>query len=47
MKPLLLLACLAGVSCGPGASDNPPRFWISLDGTELKLRLAPVEPVPF
>jgi hypothetical protein len=43
-----LLISLLCVACGPGESSvNPPRFWITTDGSELRLRLTPVEPVPF
>ena len=42
-----VLAALVCVSCGPGDAVNPPRFWITTDGSELKIRLTPIEPIPF
>ena len=46
MKWLVALASLA-VGCGPETGQNPPAFWLALDGSELRVRLIPVEPPPF
>jgi hypothetical protein len=50
---LLYVACFACValsSCSGPAGDsgsNPPKLFLATDGSELKLRLVPVEPEPF
>jgi hypothetical protein len=41
--PLWLLLA----ACAPSASANPPQFWLTLNGSELMLRLTPVEPPEF
>ena len=46
MKWFLALAALA--ACGPpDVGQNPPAFFLALDGSELRVRLVPVEPPPF
>jgi hypothetical protein len=46
MRWLCLVAPLALAGC-PQENLNPPAFWLALDGSELRVRLVPVEPVPF
>ncbi len=45
---LLVLATLSG-ACSDDApvSPNPARLWLALDGSELQVRLIPVEPPPY
>lgn len=44
----LSLFAVALAACpGPQQGNNPPQFWIAPDGSELKLKLVPVEPPPF
>jgi hypothetical protein len=43
----LLLFGLFGCGPGPSASPNPPQLWLALNGSELKVRLVPIEPNPF
>lgn len=54
MNRTLALATVALAISGLGCSDdappvgpNPPRLWLSLDGTEVEVKLSPVEPPPF
>jgi hypothetical protein len=46
----LTVAALALAGC-PGddapPSPNPSRLWLALDGSELQVRLVPVQPPPF
>jgi hypothetical protein len=43
---LASLLALAGCpSSDPG--PNPPKVWLALNGSELMVRLSPVEPDPF
>lgn len=56
-RRMFVLASLAGAvaSIGSGGcSDdappvgpNPPRLWLALDGSEVEVKLSPVEPPPF
>ncbi len=43
----LMLFVAAAAGCGPSATGNPPELWLALNGSEVSLRLAPVEPDPF
>ena len=36
-----------GVDFASKESANPPQLWIALDGSELRIRLTPIEPNPF
>lgn len=36
-------ACADDAPAGP----NPARLWLALDGSEVQVRLVPVEPPPF
>ena len=50
LLPVALL--LAGCPDNPGVGDggshhNPPQVWLTLDGSELKVRLITKEPPPF
>lgn len=48
MRALTLAAtCALLAGCGPDAIPNPPVFYLALDGSELRVRLTPVEPEPF
>jgi hypothetical protein len=50
MRPTLLapLAILLAGCPDEPSSDNPPKLWLVLDGSELEVRLSPAEPVrPF
>jgi len=50
MKPsvlLLGLLALAGCPSDPEPAPYPPRLWITLDGSELRIKLTPIEPHPF
>jgi hypothetical protein len=43
----LVVAPLALAGC-PQDNLNPPAFWLAQDGpSELRVLLAPIEPVPF
>ncbi len=46
---LLLLTVLLAQGCSDDApvSPNPARLWLALDGSELQVRLIPVEPPEF
>lgn len=41
------LALVSACSDDAPASGNPPRLWLALDGSEVQVRLVPVEPPPF
>jgi hypothetical protein len=48
----LVLATLAGAlaACSDDAQPdgpNPDRLWLALDGSEVEVKLSPVEPPPF
>ncbi len=43
---LAALACLTACS-SPAPTGNPPQLWIDLNGSELAIKLVPVEPPPF
>ena len=48
--PCLGLAlALVTIGCSDDAPDdpNPSRLWLALDGSELQVRLIPVEPPEF
>ena len=50
MNRLFALACvgaLAGCPAPPPPTGNPPQLWIDLNGSELAIKLVPVEPEPF
>jgi hypothetical protein len=48
MRPLVALAAMALVGChGSSAGPNPPQLWLSLNGSETRVHLVPVEPDPF
>jgi hypothetical protein len=42
---LAALACALG--CSPAAPSNPPQLWIAANGSELLIKLQPIEPNPF
>jgi hypothetical protein len=42
-RSALLLPLLAVAGC----SSDPTRLWLALNGSELQVRLVPVEPDPF
>jgi hypothetical protein len=53
-RRVFVLASLAGAAVAIGCSDdappvgpNPPRLWLALDGSEVEVKLSPVEPPPF
>jgi hypothetical protein len=52
-RPSLLLCSLGALALSACPSDdappdpNPSRLWLALDGSELQVRLVPVEPPPF
>jgi hypothetical protein len=51
-SPRLLLAAvtlsmLAGCPGDDPGLDNPPRLWLALDGSEVRVRLVPAEPFPY
>ena len=50
-RAIVLMGCLGaaltGASCGPGVAQNPPQLWLSLNGSEINVRLVPVQPDPF
>lgn len=47
----LALALLALAACpaddAPPPAGNPDKAWLGLDGSEVQVRLVPVEPAPF
>jgi hypothetical protein len=44
----LVFSLLALAGCPSGSdSANPPRVWLAPNGSELRVRLTPVEPDPF
>jgi hypothetical protein len=52
MKRTVALMGLIGVigavsGCGPNVTGNPPQLWLALNGSEVNVRLVPVEPNPF
>jgi hypothetical protein len=54
MNRLFALASLAAsISLSGACSDdappdgNPDRLWLALDGSEVEVKLSPVEPPPF
>jgi hypothetical protein len=48
MNRLGLLAIVLMGCPDPGPSGpNPPQVWEALDGSELRIKLIPVEPPPF
>lgn len=54
MNRTLALATIAlaisGLGCSddaPPANPNPSRLWLALDGTEVEVKLSPVEPPVF
>jgi hypothetical protein len=55
MNPRLLaplaaaFASLVSGACSDDAppNGNPPKLWLALDGSEVQVKLAPVEPPPF
>lgn len=51
-RALALAACsvIALAACSddaPPAGPNPPRLWLALDGSEVEVKLSPVEPPVF
>ncbi len=47
---LPIVVALAGCPNNPGPSDgglNPPQLWLAPNGSELFVRLVPVEPPEF
>jgi hypothetical protein len=44
---VLVTATLAGCSDDVQPSRNPDKVWLALDGSEVQVRLIPVEPPPF
>lgn len=52
MKRAIVLMGLIGAAgavagCGPSVTQNPPQLWLALNGSEVNVRLVPVEPDPF
>ncbi len=45
----LVAAAFALGACSDDAppGPNPPRLWLGLDGSEVQVKLVPVEPPPF
>jgi hypothetical protein len=46
----IALASVALVACSddaPPENANPSRLWLTLDGTEVQVKLSPVEPPIF
>lgn len=43
----LALAAAAGCSDDAPPGPNPARLWLALDGSEVQVRLIPVEPPEF
>lgn len=51
-RPAMLLCSLGALALAACPSEEPPdpnpsRLWLALDGSELQVRLVPVEPPPF
>ena len=52
-RRLFVLASLAGavaIGCSddaPPVGPNPPRLWLARVGSEVEVKLSPVEPPPF
>ena len=48
LRPLALLA-VSFAACSDDAppNGNPPKLWLALDGSEVQVKLASVEPPPF
>jgi hypothetical protein len=51
-RALALAALSLGTLAGCPSDDAPPmgnpdRLWLTLDGTEVQVKLSPVEPPPF
>jgi len=45
---VLAAAALALAGCpSPPAGKNPPQVWEALNGSELMVKLSPIEPAPF
>lgn len=42
-----LAVAWAGCADDAPAGPNPARLWLALDGSEVQVRLVPVEPPPF
>ena len=47
MKPIGFLALLLAGCPSPPGGNNPPQVWEALNGSELMIKLVPVEPPPF
>lgn len=51
MKRIALLSAVAALALAGCPSDpapsNPEQLWLTLDGSELRIKLVPVEPNPF
>ncbi|MBE7448433.1 MAG: hypothetical protein HS111_05975 [Kofleriaceae bacterium] len=50
-RAVLAAAAVTLLAACPGDDGpdhpNPPRLWLALDGSEVEVRLVPVEPPPF
>jgi hypothetical protein len=51
-QPSIVLVALASLGLAAACSDdaqptNPARLWLALDGSEVQVRLIPVEPPPY
>lgn len=44
---LASIACLAAACADDAPPANPGRLWLALDGSEVQVRLVPVEPPPY
>lgn len=44
---LAALACVTLTGCPSDDHENPPRLWLTLDGSEVQVKLGPVQPPPF
>lgn len=50
IKPVAAAAIFAFAACSddaPPAPRNPDKLWLGLDGSEIQVKLVPVEPDPF
>jgi hypothetical protein len=51
MNRIFALAAIATLAACPGDDTtdgpNPPRLWLALDGSEVQVKLSPVEPPVF